>query len=125
MTLYFGTPTSRVDGPAKVTGAAKYAAEFNVPNLAYAAIVASAIPRGRVKRLDVSAALGVAGVLDVLTHENRPRMADNDKAYKDDVAPEEGSPYRPSMTTRSNSARSPSRWFWPRIGRRRALPRRW
>ena len=95
MTLYFGTPTSRVDGPAKVTGAAKYAAEFNVPNMAYAAIVTSIIPKGRVKRLDTSAALGVAGVLDVLTHENRPQMASDDKAYKDDVAPEEGSPYRP------------------------------
>ena len=34
------------------------------------------------------------GVLGVLTHENRPRMADNDKAYKDDAAPS-GSPFRP------------------------------
>jgi xanthine dehydrogenase YagR molybdenum-binding subunit len=31
---YVGTPTSRVDGRAKVTGAAKYAAEFNHPGLA-------------------------------------------------------------------------------------------
>src|ERR1700716_182612 len=38
---------------------------------------------------------GVAGVLDVLTHENRPRMASAGKAWKDDVAPEEGSPFRP------------------------------
>ena len=36
MTAYIGTPTSRVDGHAKVTGAAKYAGEFNVPGLAYA-----------------------------------------------------------------------------------------
>ena len=28
------------------------------------------------------------GVIDVLTHENRPRMADTDEAYKDDAAPE-------------------------------------
>ena len=34
-------------------------------------------------------------MLDVLTHENRPEMASNDKAWKDDVAPEEGSPFRP------------------------------
>jgi xanthine dehydrogenase YagR molybdenum-binding subunit len=32
--------------------------------------------------------------LTVLTHENRPRMADNDQAYKDDIAPD-GSPFRP------------------------------
>src|SRR5690349_8714475 len=31
MAPYIGTPTSRIDGIAKVTGAAKYAAEFNVP----------------------------------------------------------------------------------------------
>ena len=35
MAPYIGTPTSRVDGLAKVTGAAKYAAEFNVPGLVY------------------------------------------------------------------------------------------
>jgi xanthine dehydrogenase YagR molybdenum-binding subunit len=34
------------------------------------------------------------GVIDVLTHENRPRMAGTDGAYKDDAAPE-GSPSRP------------------------------
>ena len=37
----------------------------------------------------------MTGVLDVLTHENRPRMAADDTAYKDDVAPEQGSPFRP------------------------------
>ena len=36
-TTYIGTPTSRVDGRAKVTGAAQYAAEFAAPDLAYAA----------------------------------------------------------------------------------------
>ena len=45
-------------------------------------------------RIDASAALRVKGVLNVLTHENRPRMADNDKAYKEDAAPS-GSPFRP------------------------------
>jgi xanthine dehydrogenase YagR molybdenum-binding subunit len=95
MAPYIGTPTSRVDGHAKVTGAAKYAGEFNVPNLAYGAVVASTIAKGRIARIDVSEALRVAGVLDVLTHENRPRMAATSAAYKDDVAPEKGSPFRP------------------------------
>ena len=35
MTPHIGTPTSRVDGRAKVTGAAKYAAEYNRPGLAF------------------------------------------------------------------------------------------
>src|SRR5262249_23596604 len=94
MTAYIGTPTSRIDGRAKVTGAAKYAAEFNVPGLAYAGIVASTIAKGRIVRIDSGEALRVEGVIDVLTHQNRPRLADSDSAYNDDVAPE-GSPFRP------------------------------
>src|SRR5579862_5447205 len=95
MAPYIGTPTSRVDGHAKVTGAAKYAGEFNVPDLAYGAVVTSTIAKGRIARIDTSEALRVNGVLDVLTHENRPRLAARSSAYKDDVAPEKGSPFRP------------------------------
>jgi xanthine dehydrogenase YagR molybdenum-binding subunit len=94
MAPYIGTPTPRVDGRAKVTGAAKYAAEFNVSGLAHASMVGSTLPKGRIVRIDVSEAKRVQGVIDVLTHENRPRMADTDLAYKDDLAPE-GSPFRP------------------------------
>src|SRR5215467_7216867 len=94
MAPYIGTSTSRLDGVAKVTGAAKYAAEFNVPDLAFGSVVTSTIAKGRIARIDRSAALGVKGVLDVLTHDNRPPMAENDQAYKDDVAPI-GSPFRP------------------------------
>jgi xanthine dehydrogenase YagR molybdenum-binding subunit len=94
-TSYIGTATSRVDGRAKVTGAAKYAGEYNAADLTYAYVVASTIPRGRIARIDASEALRVEGVLDVLTHLNRPPMPDNDGAYKDDVAPETGSPFRP------------------------------
>jgi xanthine dehydrogenase YagR molybdenum-binding subunit len=95
MAPYIGTPTSRVDGHAKVTGAAKYAGEFNLPDLAFGAVVASTIAKGRIARIDTSEALRVKGVIDVLTHENRPRMAATSAAYKDDVAPEQGSPFRP------------------------------
>ena len=94
MKPYIGTPTSRIDGRAKVTGAAQYAGEFNVPGLAYGSVVSSTISRGRIARIDVARALAVEGVLDVLTHENRPKMAGTDKAYNDDVAPG-GSPFRP------------------------------
>ncbi len=68
MTHYIGTPTSRVDGRAKVTGAAKYAAEFNAPDLAYGSVVGATIAKGRITGIDASEALAVAGVLDVLTH---------------------------------------------------------
>jgi xanthine dehydrogenase YagR molybdenum-binding subunit len=95
MATYIGTPTSRVDGHEKVTGAAQYAAEFNVPGLAYCSLVTSPIAKGRIVRIDTSEALSVDGVIEVLTHENRPRMAGTSRAYKDDVAPHKGSPYRP------------------------------
>jgi xanthine dehydrogenase YagR molybdenum-binding subunit len=95
MTPYIGTATSRVDGPAKVTGKAKYAGELNASGLAYGSVVESTIAKGRVLRIDTSQALRVEGVIDILTHENRPGMADNDQAWKDEVAPEQGSPFRP------------------------------
>src|SRR5439155_8844176 len=67
---------------------------FTTNGLAYGSVVTSKIAKGRIVRIDSSEALRVSGVLDVLTHQNRPRMASSDSAYKDDVAPE-GSPFRP------------------------------
>jgi xanthine dehydrogenase YagR molybdenum-binding subunit len=89
-----GKPLNRVDGRAKVTGTAKYAAEFNVPGLTHGAVVSSAIARGRLKKLDTHAALEVPGVLHVFTHENRPRVAWFDRSYRDEDSPS-GSPFRP------------------------------
>ncbi|HYW64487.1 MAG TPA: xanthine dehydrogenase family protein molybdopterin-binding subunit [Bradyrhizobium sp.] len=95
MAAYIGTATSRVDGRAKVTGAAKYAGEFGAPDLAYGDLVTSTIAKGRIVSIDISEAMSVTGVIAILTHKNRPPMADDDASYKDDVAPERGSPYRP------------------------------
>src|SRR5262245_16325628 len=93
-TNYIGRPISRVDGRAKVTGAAKYAAEYNVPNLAYGCVVSSAIAKGRIKNIDAGDALRLEGVLQVFTHENSPRLAQSDQSYTDELAPP-GSPFRP------------------------------
>jgi xanthine dehydrogenase YagR molybdenum-binding subunit len=91
-----GIATPRVDGRAKVTGAAKYAGEFTVERLVYGSVIESAIAKGRVVRIDGGDALRVRGVLAVLTHESRPQMADDPKAYMDDTAPDdEGEPFRP------------------------------
>jgi xanthine dehydrogenase YagR molybdenum-binding subunit len=92
-TSYLGKPTSRIEGIAKVTGAAKYAAEYNVSGLAHGFVVTSTIAKGRIKRIHTADALAVDGVLDVLTHEHRPELASSDDAYKDEVAPD-GSPFR-------------------------------
>ena len=89
-----GKPVSRVDGPEKVTGKAKYAAEFAVPDLAYGYVVSSTIAKGKIKKIDSSDALSLDGVLQVFTHENRPGLAWFDMSYKDQDAPP-GSPFRP------------------------------
>jgi len=93
-TNYLGKPTSRVDGQAKVTGAAKYAAEHIVPGLAYGFVVGAAIARGRIRSIHTADALAVVGVLDVFTHAHRPKLAASDEKYGDEVAPP-GSPFRP------------------------------
>jgi xanthine dehydrogenase YagR molybdenum-binding subunit len=90
----FGKPTSRIDGRAKVTGAAKYAGEYNVPGLAHGSVVSSAIAKGRIKRIDFEEAMAVDGVIAVFTHAHRPKLAASDQAYHDEIAPP-GSPFRP------------------------------
>ncbi len=93
-TSYLGKPTPRIDGRAKVTGLAKYAAEYNVSGLAHGCVVSSAIAKGRIKRIHTADALSVDGVLDVFTHEHRPKLASSHEKYTDEVAPS-GSPFRP------------------------------
>ncbi len=64
----------RVDGLAKVTGQAKYAAEFDLPNIAYGYLLLSTIAKGEIKNLDASAAEKAPGVLIVLSHLNFPKL---------------------------------------------------
>jgi xanthine dehydrogenase YagR molybdenum-binding subunit len=82
-----GTPLSRVDGVAKVTGEAKYAAEHFAEGLLYGVIVSSAITKGRIITIDDKAARAVPGVVEVMTHLNRPEPAHREKAYDDEAGP--------------------------------------
>ena len=93
-TKSIGKPVSRVDGPAKVTGAAKYAAEYHVPNLAHGFVVSSAIAKGRIKSIDRTAALAVPGAIEVFAHDNRPSVASSHEKYSDEAA-SPGLPFRP------------------------------
>src|SRR6187402_1670360 len=95
MPATIGTPVSRIDGRAKVTGAAKYAGEFAAPDLAYGVVVNSTVPKARIVSIDASRALAVGGVIDVITHKNRVKMATKDEDYRDELAPEDGAPFRP------------------------------
>ncbi len=63
-----GQPLPRVDGRLKVTGEARYAADFPLSNLAYAVLVTSDIARGRVTAIHLEAARAVPGVLDIVSY---------------------------------------------------------
>jgi len=71
---YVGRPVSRLDGPLKVKGAARFAAEFPFDDLAYAALCYSTIPKGRIVGLNTSLAESAPGVVLVMTHRNAPKM---------------------------------------------------
>lgn len=74
-TPLIGQPVDRVDGRLKVTGQARYAAEFSYPGLVYGVALGSTVAAGRVRDIDTAAAEQSPGVLLVLTHKNVPRMA--------------------------------------------------
>ncbi|MEU4684047.1 xanthine dehydrogenase family protein molybdopterin-binding subunit [Streptomyces xinghaiensis] len=69
-----GTPQTRVEGPAKVTGSVRYAADEPMENLAFGHVVTSTVSRGRIAGIDVSAAEGMPGVRGVIDHRNAPRL---------------------------------------------------
>jgi len=74
MTAAIGQEVSRVDGPAKVRGQARYSGEIAVPDLAYAAIVGAGIASGRVISIDTTEAERAEGVAGILTHRNTPKV---------------------------------------------------
>ncbi len=94
-----GMPMDRVDGYAKVTGGAQYAADFHTADLTYGWVISSPIAHGRIVSIDVQSALALPGVLLVLSHLNRPKLASYDEAYSDDDAAD-GSPFRPLYNER-------------------------
>src|SRR5829696_1009955 len=71
-----GQPVDRIDGPYKTAGIARYAYEWQdvVPNAAYGYIVGSAIAKGRIASMDLSAAKGAPGVLAIVTAENAGKL---------------------------------------------------
>ncbi|POX43791.1 xanthine dehydrogenase, partial [Streptomyces sp. Ru71] len=73
-----GTPAERREAHLKVTGTAHYAAEHALPGRLYARPVPATIARGRVTAVDASAALGLPGVVTVLSHADAPRLGEPD-----------------------------------------------
>ena len=76
----------RVDGKAKVTGSAKYSAEYDFQGMTYGVLVGSNITKGTIAAIDTKSAEKAPGVLAVITHLNAPKLP----AFADDAKP----PYR-------------------------------
>lgn len=70
-----GSPLSRVDGRQKVTGEARYSAEFPVQKLTYAVMAMSTVPSAQIVNIDTNDAERAAGVIAVLTPANAPKLA--------------------------------------------------
>ncbi len=69
-----GDPLNRVDGRLKVTGAAKYSGEYQIPGLTYGVLVPATIASGTVVSMDTKAAERAPGVLAVITPFNAPKV---------------------------------------------------
>jgi xanthine dehydrogenase YagR molybdenum-binding subunit len=71
---YLGQPIDRLDGIEKVTGEARFAAEYAIEGLVHGAIACSTIAKGVITRIDTTAAEQAPGVIKVITHLNAPAM---------------------------------------------------
>jgi xanthine dehydrogenase YagR molybdenum-binding subunit len=69
-----GAPVSRIDGPLKVSGTARFAAEVPLDGMVYAAIHYANVARATIEVLDTGAAEAAPGVVLVMTHKNAPRL---------------------------------------------------
>jgi xanthine dehydrogenase YagR molybdenum-binding subunit len=84
-----GRPVDRVEAHDKVTGAAIYTADVDLPNLAHAVLVQSTIPHGRVDenslRTATRLAAAVPGVVRVITPLNCPPLKPPPREMSDDL----------------------------------------
>lgn len=84
---YVGRSMARVDGHAKVTGEAKFSADFTAVDLVHGCVLNSSIAKGRILGIDAAEAIALPGVIAVFTHENRPNLAWYSRSHKDEDMP--------------------------------------
>src|SRR5690606_35804536 len=80
----FMAPIDRVDGVLKVTGAAKYSAEYEMPQMAFGVLVGSTISRGTILTMDIKNSQNAPGVLGVITPFNISKPAGYNVEIKKD-----------------------------------------
>ncbi|CDN51589.1 xanthine dehydrogenase family protein molybdopterin-binding subunit [Neorhizobium galegae] len=93
-TKVVGLPLSRIDGPLKVSGGAKYAADHGGHGMLHGYAVPATVATGRIVEIETGLAERFPGVIKIYTHENRPKTSEDDDKWKDAVALP-GHPFRP------------------------------
>jgi xanthine dehydrogenase molybdenum-binding subunit len=68
-----GKSVPYIDAEEKVTGAAKYSADIQLPGMLYGKILGCPHPHARIKSIDVSEARKIKGVAEILTYRNVPK----------------------------------------------------
>src|SRR4051794_17507185 len=87
-------PIDRVDGKAKVTGTATYAAEYQLPQTVYGFLVGSTVAKGRIKSIYTKDAERAPGVLAVITYQNAPKIPGYETGKDPSKPPVGGQPLR-------------------------------
>ena len=66
----FGARVARVEDPALLTGRARFVDDVKLRGMLHGCFLRSPHPHARIRKIDVSKALSLAGVKAILTHEN-------------------------------------------------------
>ncbi|EAZ91628.1 xanthine dehydrogenase family protein molybdopterin-binding subunit [Crocosphaera chwakensis] len=74
---------NRKDGTAKVTGTATYGAEHQIAGLVHGYLITANIASGKIVSINTETALKSPGVIKIITHENRPSIAEPTNNFMD------------------------------------------
>ncbi len=69
-TTNIGKSVRRLDYQSKITGRAVYLADMHVPGMCHGKILRSPLPHARIRKIDISQALKVPGVLTIITGDD-------------------------------------------------------
>jgi 4-hydroxybenzoyl-CoA reductase subunit alpha len=67
-----GKPFRKVDARAKCTGQTKFADDIALPRMLFAKLLRSTVPHALIKRIDVSKAMKLSGVVAIITGRDLP-----------------------------------------------------
>lgn len=91
-TSVVGAAVTRVDGRLKVTGAAQFAVDHRIENVAHGVGVPSTVGNGKITGIDTSVAEKMPGVLTVLHHSNADPLFRTAAPFEEDSRPGESRP---------------------------------